>query len=217
MKKVLFTVVLLSSLGFAENNEIRIKGGFSAANFNLNDKTSIINQNTDMYSGAFIGIEYARALNSLPNLKLGAGIDIGGVGATDKNFPNKSVNGKALTNNYKYENTVIATTPIYALARYEFPNSSPVTPYVIGKIGYDIAETKNKVKFNPTGETNDMKTKNGFYYGLGGGIKLSNWNFELSYDNTATKTSYSDKRYKIDDSKENLGKINLAVGYTFKF
>ena len=59
MKKVLFTVVLLSSLGFAENNEIRIKGGFSAANFNLNDKTSIINQNTDMYSGAFIGIEYA--------------------------------------------------------------------------------------------------------------------------------------------------------------
>ena len=217
MKKVLLAVALLSSVVLAENNEITIIGGLSGTNFNQNDNTATINQNTQMSGGGFLGIEYARALSSIPGLKLGVGMSIGGVSGSDEDLPNKSVNGKAFTNNYKYENSVIATIPVYALVKYEFSNSSSVTPYVIGRIGYDIADTRNEVKFYPTGESSELRTKNGFYYGLGGGIKLSNWNFEVSYDNTSTKTSYSDKRYRIDDSKKNLGKVNLAVGYTFKF
>ncbi|MCP1223011.1 hypothetical protein [Sebaldella sp. S0638] len=217
MKKILLAVALLSCIGLAENNEITIRGGFSGTNFNQNDNTATINQNTKMSGGGFLGVEYARGVSSIPDLKLGVGMSIGGVSGSDEDLPNKSVNGKAFTNNYRYENSVIVTIPVYALVKYEFSNSSSVTPYVIGRIGYDIADTKNEVKFYPTGETSDLKIKNGFYYGLGGGIKLSNWNFEVSYDNTSTKTSYSDKRYRIDDSKKNLGKVNLAVGYTFKF
>ena len=217
MKKILLIFALLSSLGFSENNEITIRGGLSGTNFDQNNKTSIINQNTNMSSGPFIGVEYARGLRSQPNLKFGVGMSLGGVASRDEKFPNKSVNNKAYTNNYEYSNTAIINIPIYTLVKYEFPNSSSVTPYIVGRIGYDFATTKNMVKFKPTGETSDLTIKNGFYYGVGGGIKLSNWNFEISYDSTSTKTSYSDKRYKINDSKENLGKINLAVGYTFKF
>ena len=84
-------------------------------------------------------------------------------------------------------------------------------------MGYDIANTKNDVKNYKTGETNKLKIENGFFYGVGAGIKLQNWSFELSYDSTETKTSYEDSNYKINDSKKNLQKLGIAAGYTFKF
>ena len=43
-----------------------------------------------------------------------------------------------------------------------------------------------------------LKIENGFFYGVGAGIKLQNWSFELSYDSTETKTSYEDSNYKIN-------------------
>ena len=57
----------------------------------------------------------------------------------------------------------------------------------------------------------------GFYYGIGAGIKLEKWSFELTYDVTETKLSYEDDYYKIDNSKKNLEKFGVSAGYSFEF
>lgn len=216
MKKLLVAAVLMSSLSFA--NELTLKGGFLVPSFNQNGKTSLINQNSDMRGGSYFGVDYTTNFENLPSLKFGLGMDFGGVFATDKDFPNKSANnGKTSTYDYKYKDTIVYTLPLYAIVKYEFDNSSRFTPYISGKIGYDVASTKNEVKNYKTGETNDLKIDNGFYYGVGAGVKLTDWSFELGYTSTKTKTSYKDKNYQIDKAEKNLNLVNLSAAYTFKF
>ena len=217
MKKTLLLIALISNLGLA--GELTIRGGLTGTNFDQNDNTSSINQNTKMNGGTFIGVDYTSNLPKLPeNLKFGVGFDFGGVKARDKDFSKKYLNnGNANNYDYKYDDSVILTAPLYGIIKYEFTNSSKITPYLIGRVGYDIANTKNDVKNYKTGETNKLKIENGFFYGVGAGIKLQIWSFELSYDSTETKTSYEDSNYKINDSKKNLQKLGIAAGYTFKF
>lgn len=216
MKKLLLLAVLMSSLSFG--NELTLKGGLIFSNFDQNGKTSLINQNSDMKGGSYLGIDYTTNLESLPSLKFGLGIDFGGVFSRDKDFSNRTIkNGKAYTYDYKYKDTAIYTIPLYAIVKYEFENSTRFTPYISGKIGYDLASTKNEVKDYKTGEKNDLKIDNGFYYGVGAGVKLTNWSFELGYSSTKTKTSYEDSNYKIDKTEKNLNLVNLSTGYTFKF
>lgn len=217
MKKLIVAAILCGSLAYA--GELNLRGGLTGTGFNQNDNTSPINQNTKMQTGSFIGIDYSSAIPNLPeDLKFGIGLDFGAVSGRDKDFSNKSLNGgKAHTYDYKYKDSILFTVPLYALVKYEFTNTTRVTPYLIGRVGYDLASTKNEVKNYRTGETNDVKIKNGFYYGVGAGIKLTNWSFELSYNSTETKTTYEDRNYKIDNSKKTLQTVGLSAGYAFKF
>ena len=217
MKKTLLLIALISNLGLA--GELTIRGGLTGTNFDQNDNTSSINQNTKMNGGTFIGVDYTSNLPKLPeNLKFGVGFDFGGVKARDKDFSKKYLNnGNANNYDYKYDDSVILTIPVYGIIKYEFANDTKITPYLSARIGYDLASTKNDVKNYKTGETNDLKIDNGFYYGFGAGIKLEKWSFELTYDVTETKLSYEDDYYKIDNSKKNLEKFGVSAGYSFEF
>ena len=216
MKKIAVLAILISSLGIA--GELTIRGGFTGTSFDQNDNTSPINQNTKVKSGAFIGVDYVTELPMVTkNLKFGIGADFGGVNGNDEDFSKKYLNSGVNTYDYKYDDSVILTIPVYGIIKYEFANDTKITPYLSARIGYDLASTKNDVKNYKTGETNDLKIDNGFYYGFGAGIKLTKWSFELNYSVTETKLSYEDDYYKIDNSKKNLEKLGISAGYTFEF
>ena len=122
--------------------------------------------------------------------------------------------------------------PVYALFKILF-DAGPVFPYGIVHIGYNFLFGNDEFKTVPgytwSGDPIIMDLKGGLYWGIGGGLMLSNRiQFEIFYSQnngkaTVTKTNtywdssygdYLDEKFTVDGTIK-YRKISISVGYTF--
>ncbi len=87
------------------------------------------------------------------------------------------------------------SVPVYATAKYTFDTPVAVKPYIKGDLGYSI---------------NTDDTKDGLYYGVGGGVNINNFNVDLMYKENKGKYTVGTSDYKRDYKR-----VSLGVGYDF--
>ncbi len=129
---------------------------------------------------------------------------------------------------YKYnklnENVVeksgLHAVPVYFTTRYNFRNSSEVTPYIKANLGYSFNSGKLRDVFGVYDF--EAKFKGGLYSGLGIGLQYQNFVADLSYNvNGArvnrTVTNKSSGYYAHDKFTLDHGVLTLSAGYSFGF
>jgi len=106
--------------------------------------------------------------------------------------------------------------PLYLTTRYNFKNSSEITPYVKANLGY--AFNNGKLKNRNAFYDFEAKFKSGFYTGLGTGVQYKNFVADLSYNwnNTRVERTYKDVTTTVKDKFTlSHGTLTLGVGYSF--
>lgn len=220
---LILSILSLSNLVLAEKNVIEVKGGYdllSRTKFKDVDTDNDDNAKKFVKRGFHLGVEYRREV--IENFQVGAGFDFR---LSKINEPSEEI-GQERIDSYDFGNLI--SVPLYLTGRYNFKNSTEVTPYVKANLGYAInkGELKGSGKNIYTGELLDTykdKIKNGMYYGIGTGIEYKNFLVDLSYDITYFKTkttvnNYEDTQFgEINSPKFNTQKLTLSVGYQFNF
>lgn len=212
MKKILFGLVVLSSIAVAEEGtNLYLKTGVDISSKFKNDyiRGEVSNRSADGDGGFEFAIEGTREI--YPNLELGLGIALQDHGDPDK------VN---LSYNQKFQvikNTGYKSLPLYTVAKYNIPLESNIKPYLKADLGYaynfgekDAIETWN----GPIAKTS---VDNGLYYGLGAGIEYNNFLFEVMH-----KVNKADINYSFNDGEKlkksyNYSRTTLSIGYKFNF
>ena len=210
MKKVLFITALMSAVVFSEGNVVEFRagiGGKGEVKFNKDvkfDKDLKYNNwdsKKDSEISYELGVEYRREV--LRNFEVGGGLI----------YQN---HGKIKTDN-SGKNELYDSIPLYVTGRYNFRNATEFTPYVKVNVGYsfNINDGALKTKNNSISEEFNVNAKNGFYYGVGGGLEYKKFIVDLSY-----QTNYSDiesKNSKFNSSKANFQRVTLGFGYSLNF
>ena len=192
MKKVLISLFLiLGASSFAlDAGKVEVKGALD-----LGGQYKPGNAKAKFGAGE-IGVEYRNEV--MPGLEVGAG--------TAYQFHKDVKDG----------GKEFDSVPLYATAKYSFDTQTTFKPYVKADLGYSF-NTKNKDFENAAGLMGvDAKTKNGLYYGVGGGVSFNNVNVELMYKEN--KGKYEVKSSSFDVNQDvTYKRVTLGVGYTFGF
>jgi outer membrane protein W len=219
MKKVLFGLVALSSLAFAQTN-FYLKAGIDA--FQKYDTLSYEGINNGLIEvtsdegdtlGYEIGFEITQNLKSIPNLELGVGIayqDHGDV--KTKNFMDGTDPGRATMGSYD-------SLPFYLTGKYFFSLDSDIKPYVKADLGYSFNFNNDDYEedYNYDGKTEHMSIsyniENGMYYGVGIGAEYNNITTELMYKRNEAEVKWGGNEVcDLDYSR-----VTLSFGYKFNF
>lgn len=211
MKKLLLLGALISSVAMAGVVEVRI--GADLAN-SAKESNGYFEINKDVLKRGFeLAAEYRTPITE--NFELGGGIAYHYNKLSDKDI------------SFDYDMSGLHAVPVYATARYNFKNSSEVTPYVKANLG--IAFNSGKASYNYSNSlisvSSDWKFKSGFYYGVGAGIQYKNFIADLSYNINAIrgKFTYNETIPGVGSYSEedkftlNHGMLTLSLGYTFGF
>ena len=196
MKKILFGLVVLSSIAMAEEGtNLYLKTGVDISSKFKNDyiRGEVSNRSADGDGGFEFAIEGTREI--YPNLELGLGIALQDHGDPDK------VN---LSYNQKFQvikNTGYKSLPLYTVAKLGYA-------YNFGE--KDAIETWD----GPIAKTS---VDNGLYYGLGAGIEYNNFLFEVMH-----KVNKADINYSFNDGEKlkksyDYSRTTLSIGYKFNF
>ena len=205
MKRILLVVsVLLSAALYAEGNIVEVRGGVD-----LGGQYSIDGDllNRDTKFSYELAVEYRREVAT--NFELGAGLAYQDHG---------KLKSKSL-GNYTSNGDLYDSVPLYATARYNFKNSTEVTPYVKLNLGYsfnindgsiETSSTKEKIKF-------DVDAKDGFYYGVGAGVEYKGFIADLSYQRNVSKVTVKEPDRSTSDGNADYSRVTLGLGYNFGF
>ena len=206
MKKLLLLLgLVVSATAMAGVAEVRIGADLTnRATFKDTDNSTWRINKDALKRGFEITGEYRTPVFN-ENLEMGGGIAYKYNKLSSKNLPGVSVKG-------------LSSVPVYFTTRYNFKNSSEITPYVKGNLG--IAFNSGKVESKDATSTSSMKMKfnSGVYYGVGTGIQYKNFVTDLSYNVNTMKTKYSVNipGYKRNSKfNTNHGALTLSVGYSF--
>ena len=208
MKKLLLLLgLVVSATAMASVVEVRVGGDLTnratfkdASNTRWRIKDDALNKGFEL-----AGVYRTEVLNE--NLEIGGGIAYKHSKLSNKKFPGLSTKG-------------LNSVPLYFTTRYNFKNSSEITPYVKGNLG--IAFNSGKVESKDATSTSSMKMKfnSGVYYGVGTGIQYKNFVTDLSYNVNTMKTKYSVNipgYTRNSKFNTNHGALTLSVGYSFGF
>lgn len=215
MKKILVLLSLVGSLAMAQGNVYEFRAGWDLYNRTKDvDGKTVIGKDV-LETGPEVTFEYRKQITD--NFDLGAGISYKYNNLTDKKID--------VDDDIDLSMKGLHQVPIYGTARYNFRNSSNVTPYVKANLGFALNSGKIDIQDNdPTYDyTAQMKFKNGFYYGVGAGVEYNNFVADLSYNVNTLRAKYSESyndafgSYNEDD-KETLNHrmLTLSVGYSLK-
>ena len=227
-KNLLIAGILISSAAMANGNVIEVRLGGDLKNTYIVENNG---QRTELDKSVYknwieVVTEYRKEI--LPNFELGGGVAV--KRAKNDSTPlyeqYKKIN-PAPTD--KFETTVknIVSVPVYAVAKYNFNNSTSVKPYVKAKLGYAFNKGVYSYELKKGNLEMKMETKygDGVYLGLGTGVEIKNFVVDLSYNSTNMRTSTDIKNVVNSVPKEpkhilstvKNHSVTLSVGYLFKF
>ena len=204
MKKLLLLGALVSSIAMADVIEVRVGGDLTnRATFKDTDNQNWKINDDALKNGFEITGEYRTPIAE--NLEIGGGISYKFNKLSNKNYSGLTMKG-------------INSVPIFFTTRYNFKNTSEITPYVKGNLG--LAINSGKVESKNLVAKESLKFGSGVYYGIGTGLQYKNFVADLSYNVNTMKTKYNFNRpgYKEEDKfNTNHGTLTLGVGYSFGF
>ena len=204
MKKLLLLGALVSSIAMADVIEVRVGGDLTnRATFKDTDNQNWKINDDALKNGFEITGEYRTPIAE--NLEIGGGISYKFNKLSNKNYSGLTMKG-------------INSVPIFFTTRYNFKNTSEITPYVKGNLG--LAINSGKVESKNLVAKESLKFGSGVYYGIGTGLQYKNFVADLSYNVNTMKTKYNLNRpgYKEEDKfNTNHGTLTLGVGYSFGF
>ena len=204
MKKLLLLGALVSSIAMADVIEVRVGGDLTnRATFKDTDNQNWKINDDALKNGFEITGEYRTPIAE--NLEIGGGISYKFNKLSNKNYSGLTMKG-------------INSVPIFFTTRYNFKNTSEITPYVKGNLG--LAINSGKVESKNLVAKESLKFGSGVYYGIGTGLQYKNFVADLSYNVNTMKTKYSFNRpgYKEEGKfNTNHGTLTLGVGYSFGF
>ena len=204
MKKLLLLGALVSSIAMADVIEVRVGGDLTnRATFKDTDNQNWKINDDALKNGFEITGEYRTPIAE--NLEIGGGISYKFNKLSNKNYSELTMKG-------------INSVPIFFTTRYNFKNTSEITPYVKGNLG--LAINSGKVERKNLVAKESLKFGSGVYYGIGTGLQYKNFVADLSYNVNTMKTKYNLNRpgYKEEDKfNTNHGTLTLGVGYSFGF
>lgn len=203
MKKVIILVMIMA-IGTVAFAEVIVKGGV-----NLGSKLTIDYQestvgyknynesnNVDVKKGFNLGAEYGYDLTS--NVAIGVGVGYFSLPKREDEF------------DYK-----ITWIPVYGLVKQSIPLSETFSQFIEVQLGYGTAMFGNNY------DEADNKT-GGFYFGIGGGVKVKNIIFELVYSKSKAHFEGSYNEYfngSDHDIKQEFDlsypKVNFNMGICF--
>ena len=204
MKKLLLLGALVSSIAMADVIEVRVGGDLTnRATFKDTDNQNWKINDDALKNGFEITGEYRTPIAE--NLEIGGGIAYRYNKLSSKNYPGLTMKG-------------INSVPIFFTTRYNFKNTSEITPYVKGNLG--LAINSGKVESKNLVAKESLKFGSGVYYGIGTGLQYKNFVADLSYNVNTMRTKYN---FNMPGYKEegkfntNHGTLTLGVGYSFGF
>ena len=204
MKKLLLLGALVSSIAMADVIEVRVGGDLTnRATFKDTDNQNWKINDDALKNGFEITGEYRTPIAE--NLEIGGGISYKFNKLSNKNYSGLTMKG-------------INSVPIFFTTRYNFKNTSEITPYIKGNLG--LAINSGKVESKNLVAKESLKFGSGVYYGIGTGLQYKNFVADLSYNVNTMKTKYS---FNMPGYKEegkfntNHGTLTLGVGYSFGF
>ena len=204
MKKLLLLGALVSSIAMADVIEVRVGGDLTnRATFKDTDNQNWKINDDALKNGFEITGEYRTPIAE--NLEIGGGISYKFNKLSNKNYSGLTMKG-------------INSVPIFFTTRYNFKNTSEITPYIKGNLG--LAINSGKVESKNILADESLKFESGIYYGIGTGLQYKNFVADLSYNVNTMKTKYSFNRpgYKEEGKfNTNHGTLTLGVGYSFGF
>ena len=202
MKKLLLLGALVSSIAMADVIEVRVGGDLTnRATFKDTDNQNWKINDDALKNGFEITGEYRTPIAE--NLEIGGGISYKFNKLSNKNYSGLTMKG-------------INSVPIFFTTRYNFKNTSEITPYVKGNLG--LAINSGKVESKNLVAKESLKFGSGVYYGIGTGLQYKNFVADLSYNVNTMKTKYSVDipGYKRNSKfNTNHGALTLSVGYSF--
>lgn len=208
MKKFLVLGLLVAGIAMAQGNVAEIRAGVNLAHSAKNTKGELEIKKEVLRPGFEIAGEYRKQITDA--FDLGAGIA----------YNYNKLSSKKLGDGYTTKG--LHSVPIFGTARYNFRNSSDITPYVKANLGF--AFNSGSVKYEDIFEKGESKFKSGMYYGLGAGLTYNNFVADLSYNINALRFKYNTEKiigttayYASGKETFNHGMLTLSVGYTFGF
>ena len=205
MKKLLLLLgLVVSATAMASVVEVRVGGDLTnRATFKDTDNQNWKINDDALKNGFEITGEYRTPIAE--NLEIGGGISYKFNKLSNKNYSGLTMKG-------------INSVPIFFTTRYNFKNTSEITPYIKGNLG--LAINSGKVESKNLVAKESLKFGSGVYYGIGTGLQYKNFVADLSYNVNTMKTKYS---FNMPGYKEegkfntNHGTLTLGVGYSFGF
>ena len=207
MKKFLLIAGLLASAAlYADGNKIEVRGGFDfGQRFSISDNGLLDKDAKFSYE---LAAEYRKEMPY--NFELGVGIAYQDHGKT------KSKTSYGV----EAQGDMYDSVPLYVTARYNFKNSTEVTPYLKTNIGYsfNVNDGSIKAKYMGVEAKSDIEAKNGFYYGVGGGLEYKNFIVDLSYQRNYSKVEGKNPQgLTVNDGNGDFDRVTLGFGYNFGF
>ena len=204
MKKLLLLGALVSSIAMADVIEVRVGGDLTnRATFKDTDNQNWKINDDALKNGFEITGEYRTPIAE--NLEIGGGIAYKFNKLSNKNYSGLTMKG-------------INSVPIFFTTRYNFKNTSEITPYVKGNLG--LAINSGKVESKNLVAKESLKFGSGIYYGIGTGLQYKNFVADLSYNVNTMKTKYNFNTPGYREQGKfntNHGTLTLGVGYSFGF
>lgn len=229
-KNLLIAGILVSSAAMANGNVIEVRlGGDLENTYILEHNGKREEANKSIYkNGIEVVTEYRKEI--LPNFELGGGVAVKRATIDRTSFYEELKKEDPNPNN-KLDLTLknIVSVPVYAVAKYNFNNSTSVKPYVKAKLGYAFNKGGFSAKLKKEHLEMEMDIKFGdgdeVYLGLGTGVEIKNFVVDLSYNSTNMRLSNDFKQVSDsapEQSNHILGTVKnhsltLSVGYLFKF
>jgi len=205
VKKLLLLLgLVVSATAMASVVEVRVGGDLTnRATFKDTDNQNWKINDDALKNGFEITGEYRTPIAE--NLEIGGGISYKFNKLSNKNYSGLTMKG-------------INSVPVFFTTRYNFKNTSEITPYIKGNLG--LAINSGKVESKNLVAKESLKFGSGVYYGIGTGLQYKNFVADLSYNVNTMKTKYS---FNMPGYKEegkfntNHGTLTLGVGYSFGF
>ena len=210
MRKFLLVAGLLASMAvYAEGNKVEVRAGFD---FGSTFQHNYYDVSEDAKFSYELGAEYRRELPY--NFELGAGL------AYQDHGKLKSQSNYRGSYSYTTEGDLYDSIPLYVTGRYNFKNSTEITPYIKANVGYsfNMNDGTMKLKYNDGTQVDlDVEAKNGFYYGLGAGVTYKGFVADLSYQANFSDVDFKSNGTTVESSKADFSRVTLGLGYTFGF
>ncbi|MDP0494011.1 MAG: outer membrane beta-barrel protein [Fusobacterium sp. JB021] len=216
MKKILVGLFVISALGYAKeviptaeaapvqveelgyNLDVKV-GGDLYSNYSwvkeVGTNKKLVDDETKGL-GYEVSVEFLKEMNS--NFEAGLGLAY----QSHADRKRSDINAKGAS----YD-----SMPIYATAKYKFNLDSMYVPYVKANLGYSFNFNEKDLK-TPVGNYS-VKTDDGLYWAIGGGVEYNNFLVELMYG--VTKSDAKATKAIKGDYANDYEKLTLSVGYSF--
>ena len=241
MKKLLAGLFLLSSI-VTFSDELIIKGGLDVFN-DYNGMSGYIEGGVgDNSLGYELSVEYLKSINT--NFSLGVGIGYQGhASAEGKNeylYSYYNAYGNYVERTRGYDDQVYYNSiPIYLTAKYQFETKNRnIKPYIKANIGYSFNlndddltysdrdteyvydwydDDYDEYVYNRYSVSYDTDVKDGLYFGIGGGVEISNFVIDLMYQGNLADAEITDLNGDVHKESLDLYRLTLNFGYAFQF